>query len=388
MDLAFESRLDAIEENLKQKISVKSAFADSEVLARELRKAFQFFDLNDSGTIDFDEFFAAMTQLNFIGVQRELEALFDRYDDDCSGTLDYGEFAFHLFGMGERRRLDNTARSVIERVKSRLNDVMGASGIHNIRQFMKSVDRDGSGTLDQSEFTQVLRNMDLCDLDARDIQVLMTFFDRDQSGRISVEELMHGLQGTMARNRKLLVREAFEHLDQGRDGQVDLQDLMAVYNLTGHPEVVGGHMSEEEAAQEFLDHLESAGGSEYDRRDGVVTWAEFLEYYKQVSAMIDDDHVFRDLILNSWFSGDSIRQRSTTGHQDGEEEEEYGEEDYERNERPDTVSVVVVHSNGEREVVSLPLEIGLDVTNKEEMRQRLTESGLFDVVDFLPHFDG
>ena len=49
MDLAFESRLDAIEENLKQKISVKSAFADSEVLARELRKAFQFFDLNDSG---------------------------------------------------------------------------------------------------------------------------------------------------------------------------------------------------------------------------------------------------------------------------------------------------------------------------------------------------
>ena len=139
------------------------------------------------------------------------------------GTLDYGEFAFHLFGMGERRRLDNTARSVIERVKSRLNDVMGASGIHNIRQFMKSVDRDGSGTLDQSEFTQVLRNMDLCDLDARDIQVLMTFFDRDQSGRISVEELMHGLQGTMARNRKLLVREAFEHLDQGRDGQVDLQ---------------------------------------------------------------------------------------------------------------------------------------------------------------------
>ena len=62
-------------------------------------------------------------------------------------------------------------------------------------------------------------------------------------------------------------------------------------------------MSEEEAAQEFLDHLESAGGSEYDRRDGLVTWAEFLEYYKQVSAMIDDDHVFRDLILNSWFSG-------------------------------------------------------------------------------------
>lgn len=380
MNLAFEARLDSIEENLKQKISIKSAFADTEVLARELRKAFQFFDLNDSGTIDFDEFFAAMTQLNFIGVQRELEALFDRYDDDCSGTLDYGEFAYHLFGMGERKRLDNTARSVIERVKSRLNEVVGSSGIHHIRQFMRSIDRDGSGTLDHHEFTEALRRMNLTDLDPKDTQILFNYFDADQSGRISVEELLYGLQGSMPRNRKLLVREAFEHLDQGSDNQVDLSDLMSVYNLSGHPEVVNGHMTEEEAAQEFLDHLESAGGSETDRRDGVVTWSEFLEYYKQVSAMIDDDHEFRNLILNSWFSEQSIKQEERDSKVEDEEEENTHEND-------NTLSIIVVHSNGEKEIVSLPLTIGLDVTNKEEMKERLREQGLFDVMDFLPHFE-
>lgn len=42
-----------------------------------------------SGYIDYDEFFAAMVRLNFVGVQRELEGLFDRYDENCDGTLDY-----------------------------------------------------------------------------------------------------------------------------------------------------------------------------------------------------------------------------------------------------------------------------------------------------------
>lgn len=51
-------------------------------VARPLRGA-------GSGYIDYDEFFAAMVRLNFVGVQREIEALFDRYDENCDGTLDY-----------------------------------------------------------------------------------------------------------------------------------------------------------------------------------------------------------------------------------------------------------------------------------------------------------
>ena len=59
--------MDDMENSLKEKIGVKTSFSDSEVQARRLSKIFQFFDVNDNGVIDFEEFFAAMTSLNFIG---------------------------------------------------------------------------------------------------------------------------------------------------------------------------------------------------------------------------------------------------------------------------------------------------------------------------------
>ena len=53
MSLAFEERLDSIENQLKEKISIQAAFADKEVQARQLKKTFQFFDINDSGSFSY-----------------------------------------------------------------------------------------------------------------------------------------------------------------------------------------------------------------------------------------------------------------------------------------------------------------------------------------------
>lgn len=79
--LAFEARLDDLENRLRQKIEVVGGFADAEVSARKLVSMFRYFDQNDSKQIDFKEFFNAMSKLNFIGLHREIEALFHRYDD-------------------------------------------------------------------------------------------------------------------------------------------------------------------------------------------------------------------------------------------------------------------------------------------------------------------
>jgi hypothetical protein len=51
--------------------------------------------------VDFDEFTAAMTRLNFIGCQHEVEALFDRFDEDSSGSVGYLEFAANIFGLAK-----------------------------------------------------------------------------------------------------------------------------------------------------------------------------------------------------------------------------------------------------------------------------------------------
>lgn len=62
-------------------------------------KAFKYFDLNNDGTCQPDEFQKAIEK---IGVQlpskKEITLLFNYYDKDSSGYLDYKEFTSMLLG--------------------------------------------------------------------------------------------------------------------------------------------------------------------------------------------------------------------------------------------------------------------------------------------------
>ena len=74
----LEKATDDLERRLKDKIERNTNFAGDEASARKLEHEFKFFDTDGSGKIDFQEFFAAMTSFNFVGVQQEVEALFNR----------------------------------------------------------------------------------------------------------------------------------------------------------------------------------------------------------------------------------------------------------------------------------------------------------------------
>ncbi len=79
--LDMEKKVDDLEKRLREKFQVLTGFADPAVQARKLEQNFRYFDTDCSGVIDYPEFFAAMTKLNFIGCQREIESLFNRYDE-------------------------------------------------------------------------------------------------------------------------------------------------------------------------------------------------------------------------------------------------------------------------------------------------------------------
>jgi len=62
-------------------------------------KAFKYFDLNNNGTVEPDEFAKAIEKIGImIPTQQDLDALFSIYDADKSGALDYREFTGGLFG--------------------------------------------------------------------------------------------------------------------------------------------------------------------------------------------------------------------------------------------------------------------------------------------------
>lgn len=81
-----------------------------------------------------------------------------------------------------------------EKVKARIIEKDGASGIHNVSRILKRMDVDGSGNLDQNELMKGLSHYGIKKMPPRDVKILFNYFDRDRSGRISVDEFLRGLK--------------------------------------------------------------------------------------------------------------------------------------------------------------------------------------------------
>ena len=71
-----------------------------------LRKAFKYFDKDNSGDIDPDEFLAAMDWFGLQFTEDCVMALYGIYDTDRGGSLGYAEFVDQLLdGMADRGTL-------------------------------------------------------------------------------------------------------------------------------------------------------------------------------------------------------------------------------------------------------------------------------------------
>lgn len=158
---------------------------------------------------------------------------------------------------------------------------------------------DRSKSLNINEFIKALRDFRL-DINDENATRLFRYFDIDRTGTINNEELMNRVRGEMNHFRKQLILQAFNKLDRNRNGVVKNDDLRGIYNVSSHPDVMIGKITEDEALCEFLDTFEIHHSLYKDgKRDTQVTKDEFLEYYAYISASIDDDRYFELVIRNA-----------------------------------------------------------------------------------------
>lgn len=101
--------------------------------------------------------------------------------------------------------------------------------------------------------------------------------------------------------RVKIVKQAFNKIDADGSGVLDLNDIKGVYNAKFHPDVKAGKKTEDEVLGEFLETFEmhhSLSGKGV--RDQSVTLDEFIEYYNNVSASIDNDQYFELMMVTAW----------------------------------------------------------------------------------------
>lgn len=151
--------------------------------------------------------------------------------------------------------------------------------------------------------------------------------------------------------RQQLVLAAFKILDADGSGVIELNDIQQKYNADKHPDVLSGQKTKDDIFREFLDTFD--GGE----KDGKVHPNEFVRYYANVSASIDDDDYFELMIRNAWhISGGEGWSANTTCRR-----------------------VLVTHADGRQSIEEVKDDIGVSASNVEAVRANLQAQGIDDV---------
>jgi len=100
-----------------------------------------------------------------------------------------------------------------------------ASASALVDKIMKEVDTDNSGFIDYNEFLKA--SIDMKSIASPDyLQSAFNLFDRDRSGKISIEELRTVLQ--VSEQDGQILEGILKQVDQNGDGEIDLEEFTAI----------------------------------------------------------------------------------------------------------------------------------------------------------------
>ncbi|KAG5848038.1 calcyphosin-like protein [Anguilla rostrata] len=183
--------------------------------------------------------------------------------------------------------------STIEKLRLKCLE-RGAAGIKGLSRTFRIMDEDRSKSLDLQELLRGLEAYGMS-VSRDEAQHILSTLDKDGGGTVDFSEFLEALRPPLSCSRRAVITAAFSKLDRSGDGVVTVLDLQGVYDATQHPKFRSGQWSEEEVFHAFLDSFDSP----YDK-DGKVTLEEFVNYYSGVSASIDSDEYFVTMVRKAW----------------------------------------------------------------------------------------
>eukprot|EP00993_Chasmostoma_nieuportense_P000132 NODE_111_length_3104_cov_31.401747_g104_i0.p1 GENE.NODE_111_length_3104_cov_31.401747_g104_i0~~NODE_111_length_3104_cov_31.401747_g104_i0.p1 ORF type:complete len:998 (+),score=309.42 NODE_111_length_3104_cov_31.401747_g104_i0:59-2995(+) len=238
---------------------------------------------------------------------------------------------------------------VVDKVRERIFKRGGSGGFRGLTRVLKIMDDNGNRRLDAQEFRNGLQTYGL-DFSPADMQAIMQAFDRDGSGFVDVTEFIRLVRGPMPSTRERLVRQAYGLLDTNGDQSVTMGEIAQLYDVSQHPAVVSKKMTPAQALQEFVSGWDVDGNH-------CVSFEEFLDYYGDISAGIDDDVYFELMMRNAWhISGGSGNACNTSCRR-----------------------VLVIHTDGSQTVEEITDDLGIGADDVPAMLANLRRHGLTDV---------
>ena len=136
----------------------------------DCKEAFSLFDKNGDGSITCDELRTVMTSLGENPTTSDLEEMIQEVDSDGNGKIEFSEFLTMMTRkMGTRSFNDEALEA------------------------FKVLDKDGSGSISESELRQIMNNIGE-DVTDEEIKEMMNEADLDGDGQVSFKEFAAMIQ--------------------------------------------------------------------------------------------------------------------------------------------------------------------------------------------------
>jgi Ca2+-binding EF-hand superfamily protein len=349
-----EKTVDALMEKFRVKAFEKSnCNPNLEVQSRALQALLRQFGSGETITRRTLE-----STISFMALQlrpRAADALFARINPTSATDVSFRDAARILVGLDVPPRAKPEVRVTLDAVREKLmNRFPPGHGIDQLRKAYAICDKDRSGSLTHPELVRYFTILGL-PLTDHDATVLMEAFDTNRDGTLSFAEFCRAIRGPMTQRRTDLVCLAFAQVDLDGSGFLTVEELGTRYDATKHPDVSSGKKTAEEILAEFLAPWDARDGG---KADGIVTRAEFIDYYTDMSATIDDDNYFELMIRNCWhLSGGTGAAENTTCRR-----------------------VLVTFLDKSQKVVEVKNDLGLRFDKTEDVKRRLMAQGLRDIL--------
>ena len=179
----------------------------------------------------------------------------------------------------------------------------GTRGIMSLRRTFMLYDENKNNKLSEKEFHKYIEDYRI-DISEENEKKLFKSFDKNNSGDIDYKEFVDTLVGNLNDFRYRIVEKVFDKLDKEKKGKISFDTVRNSYNPCKHPEVLNGSRNADEVLGRFIDFFEYHFGLLNPSKDNEdVTKEEFVEFYKYVSLLFDDDKYFENVMSRVWGLG-------------------------------------------------------------------------------------
>lgn len=177
--------------------------------------------------------------------------------------------------------------------------IRGPGGLLGLAQQFRSIDAKSTGEIDINDFNLLIKNYKV-PISEKDIRAVFEAFDKSGKWKINYHEFLMSVKGAMNQFRRKLVEMVFDSLDKQGKGIISIEDVLNAYSPLEHPLVRAKKRTGEQVLKEFIETFKMYKDLYGTESETVVTKDEFADYFNIVSATIEKDREFEQIIVDTW----------------------------------------------------------------------------------------